>query len=236
MAKVVIFSGAGISAESGISTFRDNDGLWDKYDVKKVATKGALETNRAETIEFYDKRRLDLKDKKPNKAHQKIVELKHKYPDEIAIITQNVDDLFEKAGAKPDEVLHLHGFMTKVECESCGFVYDIGYKKQNEAFNGKCPKCFSSKIRPHIVMFGELAPMYENFRLELYDCEMFVVIGTSGNVIVVDGIASQAKFSILNNLEKSDMIDDSVFDKVYYEPATMAITKIEKDIEEFLQK
>ncbi len=108
MAKVIIFSGAGISAESGISTFRDSDGLWENYRVEDICTAGCLKTNREETIGFYDMLRMNIKDKKPNYAHIKIKDLQDKYPNDIEIITQNVDDMFEKVGCI--DVLHLHGF------------------------------------------------------------------------------------------------------------------------------
>jgi NAD-dependent deacetylase len=230
MAKVVILSGAGISAESGIQTFRDNNGLWQMYDVDRVCRLGCLEDNRDETIEFYDKRREELKDKDTNHAHKVIAELKKKYPNEISILTQNVDDLFEKAGLKPEEVVHLHGELTKVECEECGLAYYIGYKKISEAYNGKCPDCQSKKIRPFIVMFGEQAPEYQKLHDEIKDCELLVVIGTSGKVIWVDDIAMDVKKSILNNLEPSEDIDESAFDKVIYDKATVAIDEIKMDI------
>lgn len=230
MAKVVVLSGAGISAESGISTFRDSGGLWEEYDVDKVCKAGCLVDNRAQTIEFYDKRRLELVDKEPNKAHKVLAQLKQKYKDDISIITQNVDNLFEKAGLNEDEVIHLHGELTKVECEKCGLVYDIGYKKIRDSFNGKCPTCGSKMIRPFIVMFGEKAPMYKKLYNEVQDCELFIVIGTSGQVIYTDNIASQVNISILNNLDKSDAIDENVYSKVLYKKATQAIDDIKWDI------
>lgn len=230
MAKIVIISGAGISAESGISTFRDSGGLWEEYDVKKVAHKGALENNRTQTLEFYDKRRLELERKEPNKAHKVLANLKKSYPDDIAIITQNVDNLFEKAGLDHNDVIHLHGYLTNVECEECRLVYDIGYSKCSEAFNGKCPDCYSKKVRPFIVMFGEKAPNYRVLNDKIKDCELLIVIGTSGNVIDVSLIAKLIPNSILNNLEKSVAIDESLFTKVYYDKATKAIDNIEKDI------
>lgn len=235
MAKVVVLSGAGISAESGISTFRSSDGLWEEYDVKKICTAGCLIDNREETIEFYDKRRADLEDKKPNKAHITLANLKKKYKDDIAIITQNVDDLFEKAGVESDELIHLHGLLTKVECESCGFIYDIGYEKISNKFNGKCPNCHSEKIRPYIVMFGEQAPMYDELYSHIGDCELLVVIGTSGNVINVDSFATSVKKSILNNLEPSEAIFDKLYSKVLYKKATEAIDEIALDIDRLLE-
>lgn len=232
MAKVVILSGAGISAESGISTFRESDGLWEKYDVQVVCNYDSLAKNEALTIEFYDKRRAELEDKEPNYAHRVIKELKDEYGDDLAVITQNVDNLFEKAGMSPKDVLHLHGFMPEVRCQndSCSGVYDIGYKKLHSFNDGVCPKC-STNLRPNIVFFGESAPMYERLNGHIQDCELFVVIGTSGNVIGVNTIASFCEKSILNNLEPSDAIDENSFTKVLYEKASFAIDEIREDIE-----
>jgi NAD-dependent deacetylase len=235
MAKVVVLSGAGISAESGISTFRDSDGLWEEYDIKDICTAGCLETNRYETIEFYDKRRLDIEDKEPNKAHIVLSQLKAKYKNDISIITQNVDNLFEKAGIAHEDVIHLHGFLPEVECEDCGLVYDIGYKKVEDSFNGKCPTCSSKNIRPNIVMFGESAPMYAKLNEEINNCELFIIIGTSGNVISTDMLISYVDKSILNNLEPSDAIFDELYTKVLYKPATQAIDEIASDIKVLLK-
>jgi len=235
MAKVVIFSGAGISAESGISTFRDGGGLWEEYDVDKVCRVGCLETNRAQTLEFYDKRRSELSSKEPNHAHKVIAELKNRYKDDTAVITQNVDNLFEKAGIAHEDVLHLHGYLTDVECEECGLVYDIGYEKiGSDEFDAKCPHCSSKKIRPSVVMFGEFAPNYEKLTRELRNCKLVVVIGTSGNVVGVNKMAQKVFRSILNNLEPSSAIYDTLFTKVIYKKCTEAIDEIKKDLETFI--
>ena len=228
MAKVVVLTGAGISAESDIPTFRGENGLWNGVSVDEVCKIGCLENNRKKVIEFYDDLRLSLKDKVPNKAHLVLAKLKQKYPEKIEIFTQNVDDLFEKAKA---DVVHLHGELTKIECQDCGGIFEIGYKKQEEYFNGVCPICGSRKLRPFVVFYGEVAPNYKNFFKSLDDCELFVVIGTSGHTLPINDIAKLKK-SILNNLEKNDLIDDALFEKVYYEKATSAIDKIVKDIEE----
>ena len=235
MAKVVILSGAGISAESGISTFRDSGGLWDEYDVAVICNYDSLEKNEELTIEFYDKRRADLEDKEPNRAHKVLAQLKEEYGDDIAIITQNVDNMFEKAGMNSEDVLHLHGFMTEVRCRnfSCERTFDIGYKKLHEFNDGLCPEC-SSKLRPNIVFFGEQAPMYEHLNRHLNDCQLFIVIGTSGEVIGVNTIAQFAESSILNNLEPSSAIEEELFSKVLYMRASEAIDEIASDIEEYL--
>ncbi len=233
MSKVIIFSGAGVSAESGISTFRDNGGLWDKYRVEEICTEGCLETNRDATIDFYDARRKDLKDKVPNYAHILIAKLKEKYPKEIAIITQNVDDMFEKAGCK--EIIHLHGFMREIRCEKCGLIEDIGYEAQDKAHKN-CPTC-KATMRPNIVFFNESAPKYEEMYDELDDCKMLVVIGTSGAVINTDSfLSSKIKVSILNNLEPSKEINHKNYTNVLFKPATQAISEIAIEIEKFLAK
>jgi len=233
MSKIIIFSGAGISAESGISTFRDSGGLWEEYDVSVVCNYDSLEKNESLTIEFYDKRRADLEDKEPNYAHDVIADLKNKYPNDITVITQNVDNLFEKAGLKYEDVIHLHGFMTEVRCQKCQEILDIGYKSQYYSNNGFCNSC-GGKFRPNIVFFGEAAPMYEVLNQEVQDCDFFIVIGTSGNVVGVNMIAQFTEKSILNNYESSSAIDDALFDKVLYKKATDAIEEIAQDIEEFL--
>ena len=235
MARVIILSGAGISAESGISTFRDGSGLWEEYDVEVVCNYDSLEKNEELTVEFYDKRRSELESKEPNHAHKVIAKLKEKYGDDLAVITQNVDNLFEKAGMPHEDVIHLHGFMTELRCQNinCNLTFDVGYKKQQDSFNGKCPTC-SSKLRPNIVFFGEAAPLYDKLNQELNDCEMMVIIGTSGNVINTDALVGYVEKSILNNLEPSAAIFDELYSKVLYKPATLAIDEIARDIKELL--
>ena len=237
MSKVIIFIGAGISAESGISTFRDSGGLWEQYNIKDICTAGCLDTNRTQTIEFYDKRRADIENKIPNKAHIKIKELQDKYPNDIQIITQNVDDMFEKAGCQ--DVLHLHGFLREIYCEEYGYKEDVGYAKLDNVWDD-CPMCHQP-LRPNIVFFGEQAPKYEDMFLDLDDCEILVVIGTSGNVINTDMFLtskwskSSIKYSILNNLEKSDVINDKLYSKILYKKATEAIDEIAEILEKKLK-
>jgi len=232
MAKVVILSGAGLSAQSGIKTFRDSGGLWDEYDVSIVCNYDSLEKNESLTLELDDKRRAELETKEPNYAHIKYADLKKRFPKDVAIITQNVDDLFEKAGCK--DVLHLHGFLKEVRCEECGYKEDIGYKKLNDALNS-CPVCHG-KLRPNIVFFAEQAPKYKDLHDELQNCQMLVVIGTSGNVIDTSYLLSfsNIKKSILNNLEPSDAIQTKKFTKVLYKKASDAIDEIANDVDEFL--
>lgn len=230
MKNIVIISGAGLSAESGISTFRDNDGLWDNYDVNEICSAGCLDWNRDETINFYNTRRRELADKLPNEAHKTIAKLQKRYPESIKVITQNIDDMLERAGC--EEILHLHGFLPELVCQNCNEIVNIGYEPQNDDID-TCPEC-GSLMRPNIVFFGEAAPRYQDMHNILNNCDLLIVIGTSGYVIDVSFLTQYADLSILNNLEPSDAIVEEAFDRLYYEPATTAIIKIEQDIESFL--
>jgi NAD-dependent deacetylase len=234
MAKIVVLSGAGISAESGISTFRDSDGLWENHDVKVICNYDSMKKHESETLSFYDGLRTKLASKTPNNAHIVLTQLKQKYPNEIAIITQNIDDLFEKVGLKEDQLIHLHGYLPELGCQECGTIFNISYKETHEFNNGYCTEC-DGKLRPNIVFFGEQAPKYEDLNKELHDCEMFVVIGTSGNVIGVNHIASAVDVAILNNLEPSDAIEEMFFTKVIYDKASVAIDEIADMIEEYIE-
>ena len=231
MARVVIFSGAGISAESGLSTFRDTGGLWEKYRIEEICTAGCLSWNRENTLTFYDARREQLNSVKPNAAHYTIAKLQEKYPNDIALITQNVDDLFERAGCI--DILHLHGFLPRLRCEKCSTTELIGYAKQKRDVT--CKKCGGS-FRPDIVFFGEAAPMYEHLYEAMEDCQFLVIIGSSGNVIAMDHFALHVKHSILNNLEPSDAINERVYTKVLHQKATETVDEIVRDVEKFLQK
>ena len=228
--KVVILSGAGLSASSGISTFRDKGGLWENHDINEICMAGCLDWNYDATINFYNQRRKDIKDKKPNNAHKMIARVKEKYPKQIEVITQNVDDLLEKANCKG--VIHLHGFLQELRCMECEDIINVKYEMQNSS-NSICKKC-GGKMRPNVVFFGEAAPMYEKLYEALENCGLLVIIGTSGNVIDVNFLSRFAQKSILNNLEPSELIDERYFDKIYYEDANSAYIKIEKDIQEFI--
>jgi len=231
MAKVVIFSGAGISAESGLSTFRDTGGLWEQYKIEEICQAGCLSWNRENTLTFYDARREQLSAVTPNAAHYAIAKLQERYPNDIAIITQNVDDLFERAGCK--DVLHLHGFLSNLRCEHCSTTQAIGYAKQDRSLT--CKTCGGS-LRPDIVFFGDPAPMYEYLYEAMEDCQFLVIIGSSGNVVGMDHFALHVKHSILNNLEKSNAINERVYTKVLHQKATEAVDEIVGDVERFLQE
>ncbi len=185
MKKLVILTGAGMSSESGIKTFRDSGGLWEEYDVKEVATPMAWIKNRDLVLRFYNERRQQLAVCKPNAGHIGLAELE-KYFD-VHIITQNIDDLHERAGST--KILHLHGELTKARSTvDPSLIYDIGYKDINPGDN--CER--GSQLRPHIVWFGEQVPMMEEAVTITAGADIFVVVGSSLNVYPAAGLINFA--------------------------------------------
>jgi len=183
MKKLVILTGAGMSSESGIKTFRDSGGLWEEYDVAEVATPQAWIKNRDLVLRFYNERRQQLASSKPNNGHLGLAKLE-KYFD-VQIITQNIDDLHERAGST--KVLHLHGELTKARSTvDPSLLYDIGYKDINPGDN--CEK--GSQLRPHIVWFGEEVPMMDAAANLTGNADIFVVVGSSLNVYPAAGLIS----------------------------------------------
>lgn len=201
MNELFVLSGAGLSADSGIKTFRDNDGLWENHDVMEVCSATGWQKNRQKVTDFYNKRRLDLQDKSPNKMHYFLASLEQKYKDNYIHLSQNVDNLCEKAGAK--KLVHLHGTLTDLRCESCSFIWDIGYKAQKK---DHCPRCDSQNVRHNVVMFGESAPNYKYLYSALETAKIFVAIGTSGQVIDVVPFAKEAVHSIYVNIKKEPYV------------------------------
>ena len=180
MKKVVILSGAGISAESGISTFRKSGGLWEQYDVMDVASATGWKKNPALVLDFYNQRRTQLANVEPNQAHFDIAALENNY--DVVVITQNVDNLHEKAGSS--KVIHLHGELTKVRPED-NYTEEDGYDESKVKDVG-----FSSvgvgdvdergvQYRPHIVFFGEAVPKLKDALRELVEADFMIIVGTS---------------------------------------------------------
>ena len=179
--KIVVFTGAGISAESGISTFRESGGLWEKYDINDVATPEAWARNQNLVLEFYNQRRKQVLAAQPNPAHTALVELEKKF--DVQIITQNIDDLHERAGSK--KVLHLHGEIRKSRSTfNPELVYDI--KGWEIKAGEKCEK--GSQLRPHIVWFGEMVPEMDLATEISAEADIFLIIGTSLNVYPAAGL------------------------------------------------
>lgn len=241
-AKIIIFSGAGLSAESGISTFRDSNGLWENHKIEEICNEATWKQNFEKVHFFYNQRRTQLADVEPNEAHKTIKRLFDKFGDDLIIATQNVDDMLERTGIPRDNILHLHGFLTEMQCQACGNVWDISYSEFNTETD-RCPKCSSLKgVKPNIVFFGGNAPkymnMYNNLNFLYADNSRLIVIGTNGNVVQIDELTKHIhpKKKILNNLEKSEFIDDRNFGQVFYEPATTALLKIEEILKDWGNK
>lgn len=170
--KIVVLTGAGISAESGIATFRGSGGLWEGHDIMEVASPEGWTKNPELVLEFYNLRRADAFKAEPNAAHKALAKLEEKY--DVQIVTQNVDNLHERGGSS--KVLHLHGEITKVRSiRHPELVYDIGNKAIK--LGDLCDK--GAQLRPHIVWFGEAVPMIEKALMHAHDADMFMVIGTS---------------------------------------------------------
>jgi NAD-dependent deacetylase len=181
MKKLIILTGAGMSSESGIKTFRDSGGLWEEYDVTEVATPMAWARNRELVLRFYNERRRQLEGCQPNEGHTGLAQLE-KYFD-VQIITQNIDNLHERAGST--KILHLHGELTKASSTvDPALIYDIGYK--DIIAGDTCEK--GSQLRPHIVWFGEQVPMMDEAVNLTAEADIFVVIGSSLNVYPAAGL------------------------------------------------
>ncbi|GLS27007.1 NAD-dependent deacylase [Marinibactrum halimedae] len=181
--KIVVFTGAGISAESGLKTFRDSDGLWENYPIELVATPEGWWNDPELVLGFYNQRRSDAAQAKPNAAHQAIARLEEQY--EVVIITQNIDDLHERAGST--QVLHLHGELTKARSSiEESLLYDIGSKPIH--LGQKCE--LNSQLRPHVVWFGEIPLYMEEAQAHFQEASRVLVVGTS---LVVEPAASLVK-------------------------------------------
>ncbi|MBN1790138.1 MAG: NAD-dependent deacylase [Bacteroidales bacterium] len=181
MKKLVVLTGSGISSESGLKTFREQGGLWEDYDVMEVASYAGWSRNMELVLRFYNERRAQLKNARPNKAHKELAELENYF--DVRIITQNVDNLHEQAGSK--NVLHLHGILTRARSTGDpGLVYDIGYDPINPG--DTCEKGF--QLRPDIVWFGEAVPAIEEAAAITSEADVFVVIGTSMVVYPAAGL------------------------------------------------
>lgn len=178
---IVVLTGAGISAESGLSTFRDNGGLWEEHSVYDVATPEAFVRNQELVLRFYNDRRRQLESAEPNQAHRLLAELEQRY--RVTVITQNVDDLHERGGSS--NVIHLHGELTKARSSrSPELVYDIGYR--DISIGDTCER--GSQLRPHIVWFGEEVPLLETAAEVVRTADHLLIVGTSLQVYPAAGL------------------------------------------------
>lgn len=186
--KIAVLTGAGVSAESGISTFRDNGGLWDRYDPQVVASIDGWRADRGLLLDFYNMERRHLNDAQPNAAHRAIADLEKDY--DVTVITQNIDNLHERAGST--RIIHLHGELTKVRPEYGEYdrtfsekeVFDIGYEDIH--LGDKAPN--GQQLRPHIVWFGESVPMIERAIEVVQAADILLIVGTSLQVYPAAGL------------------------------------------------
>ena len=216
--RIVILTGAGLSAESGLGTFRDEDGIWTKYDLAEVATPEGFARNPALVQDFYNARRAQIAKAKPNAAHQALAQLEAKHAGDVLTVTQNIDDLHEQAGAS--KLIHMHGELLKVWCRAC----DARTPWRDEiAPESACPACGATgAMRPDVVWFGEMPYEMDAISAALSQCDLFISIGTSGSVypaagFVVDAARAGAR-TIELNLEPSE--GASLFDEARHGPAT----------------
>lgn len=186
---IVVLTGAGISAESGVRTFRDNDGLWEDHRVEDVATPEAFVRNPELVQQFYNLRRAQLASVEPNAAHRALAKLEKELPGEVTIVTQNVDDLHERGGST--NVIHMHGELLKVHCTHC---HQVTRWQDDCTQETRCPACDRSPaLRPHIVWFGEMPLSMDVISEKLGACDLFLSIGTSGNVYPAAGYVAEVR-------------------------------------------
>jgi len=218
--RVVVLTGAGISAESGLATFRDSDGLWEGHDPEQVATPEAFEADPMLVQRFYDDRRAALGTVQPNAAHVALARLELALGNGFLLITQNVDDLHERAGS--DRVLHMHGRLKAALCTECRQVCDWAGTLIDQP---PCPGCGQRALRPDVVWFGEMPYGLDEIDRALRRADLFVSIGTSGNVYPAAGFAEFARAigarTIELNLEPSLGIDSFVEHR--HGPATVVV-------------
>lgn len=220
MEKIVILTGAGISAESGLGTFRDEGGLWAQHRIEDVATPEGFARNPALVQDFYNMRRIQAAEAQPNAAHRALAELQKDFPGEVVIVTQNVDGLHEKAGSS--DVLHMHGQLDQALCAACGHRWVAPMRM---AVAEPCPACHRPTARPDIVWFGEMPYFMDHIFDHLMTADIFAAIGTSGQVYPAAGFVQEAAAAgartVELNLAPSAVV--SQFDDTRFGPATRTV-------------
>lgn len=227
---IVVLTGAGVSAESGVATFRDPDGLWARHRIEDVATPEAFRRDPARVHAFYNERRRLLGDPRiaPNAAHEALAALQRARPGKVVLVTQNVDDLHERAGAAP---IHMHGELLKARCLRCETVR----RWTGDMDTGSvCPACARpGAMRPHIVWFGEEPLEMDRIGAALGRCGLFVAVGTSGQVYPASQFVQLARWrggakTVEINLEATDMSD--AFDVSHFGPATRRVPAFVEEV------
>lgn len=223
---IVILTGAGISKESGLDTFRCSGGLWSQVRLEDVATPEAFARDPATVQAFYNARRRGLLDPaiKPNPAHDALARLEREYPGDVLLITQNIDDLHERAGSR--NVIHMHGELLKIRCQACG---TITSRSEDVSVEEDCQSCGrTGSLRPHVVWFGEMPLEMERIYAALEQCGQFIAIGTSGSVYPAAGFVNHVMAhgdgeTVELNLEPSD--GASFFDRAVHGPASRVVPR-----------
>ena len=220
---VVVLTGAGISAESGIRTFRASDGLWEEHHIEDVASPEGFARDPELVHHFYNERREQLLSDpvKPNLAHLALAEFEQDFPGDFLLVTQNIDDLHERAAS--NKLIHMHGELLKLRCIKSAQIIPW---RDNSSPQSICPCCKQTdNLRPHVVWFGEMPLQMERIYTALAQCDLFISIGTSGNVYPAAGFAQVAKqvgsHTVELNLEPS--ASGSLFDEQHYGPATEVV-------------
>ena len=221
-ARIVVLTGAGISAESGLGTFRDAGGIWSRYDLARVATPEGFAADPGLVHEFYNARRANLLASRPNAAHEALARLQMDKPGEVLIVTQNIDDLHERAGSRA--VIHMHGELRRALCAACGARWDAPEVMRPDDV---CPACGAAATRPDVVWFGEMPYRMDEIAAALGACATFVAIGTSGQVWPAAGFVAEARAAGAHclelNLAPSDMAQG--FHEVRLGPATETVPR-----------
>lgn len=222
---VVLLTGAGVSRESGLDTFRDTDGIWAKVNLDDVATPAGFARDPETVHQFYNSLRSRLLSDtiRPNAAHDALAKLEREWNGKVLLVTQNVDDLHERAGSI--NVTHMHGELLKARCVSC---FRVSHCYENLGVTSRCAVCgLSGSMRPHVVWFGEMPMNIDEINQALYGCSLFIAVGTSGNVYPAAGFVELARtaraHTVELNLEPSK--GASRFHENIYGPATRIVPK-----------
>jgi NAD-dependent deacetylase len=225
---IVVLTGAGISAESGIETFRAAEGLWANHHVDDVATLEGFARNPQLVYEFYNQRRRQLltPEISPNAAHSALAKFEHEFGGEFLLVTQNVDNLHERAGS--ENLIHMHGELLKMSCLNSKLIFDVS---EDFDYDTQCRCCRSAgNLRPHVVWFGEMPLQMNRINRALENCDMFVAIGTSGNVYPASGFYQTAKIRKASTVELNLERTGSSFDQHICGPATESVPQFFKNL------
>ena len=218
---IVVLTGAGISAESGIETFRAAEGLWANHRVDDVATPEGFARNPQLVYEFYNQRRRQLltPEISPNAAHSALAKFEHEFDGEFLLVTQNVDNLHERAGSQ--NLIHMHGELLKMRCLNSKLIFDVS---GDFDYDTHCRCCRAiGNLRPHVVWFGEMPLQMNRINKALENCDMFVAIGTSGNIYPASGFYQTAKIRKASTVELNLERTGSSFDQHVSGPATECV-------------